>query len=166
MLEVSLATRAGMPVAYFGSPIELRFPVRKVAVSLEKLKVGRKGKIYEVEITVSPAMSAEKAREALQTLICGLAEEFHIKTIAATATENVIRLQIMGSPFSWATLLAWLPTILALIGLTMVGISVWNVIVSVPSWIWALLVIGTATFLIGPIIGEWILAEYEKGKGE
>jgi len=164
-LEVSLATRAGMPVAYFGCPVELRLPVRKVAVSPERLKVGRKGKIYEVEITVSPTLTAEKAREALQTLICGLAEQFHIKTIAATATENVIRLQIMGSPFSWAALLAWLPTILALIGLVMVGVSVWQVIATVPSWVWALLVIGGATFLIGPIIGEWILSEYERIKG-
>jgi len=153
-------------IASYGVPADARLPITRMPIPREKLTVGRKGAIYDVAIEVSPLMTPEKAEEAIRMLVSGLAKEFGIKTIAAKAFKDKICLQIMGSPFSWATLLAWLPTILALIGLTMVGVSVWNAIVSVPSWVWALLVIGTATFLIGPIIGEWILTEYEKGKGK
>jgi hypothetical protein len=70
----------------------------------------------------------------------------------------------MGSPFSWLALLAWLPTILGLLGIILFGVSVWQAVAAIPSWVWAMLIISGVLILVGPAIGEFILKEVEKAR--
>jgi hypothetical protein len=44
--------------------------------------------------------------------------------------------------------------ILTLVGIAIMFTSVWQVISTVPSWIWALLVIGAAMVFLAPAIGR------------
>jgi len=154
---------AAQPLAFYGTPLKPKPRTARVALPLHTLRVGRKGAVYELEIAVSP-LTADKAVEAIEKLREGMKEKFGITTFYATAFRDRIFLQIRGSPFSWVALLAWLPLILGLIGIVMLGISVWQIIVEVPTWIWAMLVIGGLTFLIGPTIGRWIIEEAEKAR--
>lgn len=147
-------------LATYGSPIRPMVPVKLVQIPLDKLKVARKGSIYLVKLDVSE-MTAEKAAQALEALAKGLREEFGATLLYGKATKNEIYLQVAGSPFSWLALLAWLPTILGLLGIALFMVSVWQVIASVPSWIWATLVISAALILFGPAIGELVLRAVE-----
>lgn len=55
-----------------------------------------------------------------------------------------------------ATLLAWLPIILTLIGITAVAVSVWDIIAAVPIWVWVLLGTGVTLLLFGPALSRMI----------
>ncbi len=149
-------------LALYGEPLKIATWKR---LPIESLKVARKGTFYMLELDVSD-LTPEKAAEAINALAKGLKENFNAQLIYATATKNKIYLQIRGSPFSWLALLAWLPTILGILGIILFGVSVWQAITSVPSWVWATLIIGGALILIGPTIGEWILSMVEKARGE
>ena len=153
-----------MPVlSYYGSPIQPKIPVKRVQVPISSLKVGRKGSIYDVELRVSD-VTPEKARAVVDALSRGLRENFGIRPIYISVTEDRIFMEVQGSPFSWLALLTWLPIILSVVGITLVGISVYEVIASVPSWLIGTLVIGAGLIIFGPIIGEFILREVEKIK--
>ena len=53
-------------------------------------------------------------------------------------------------------LLAWLPMILTLIGITAVAVSAWNILAGIPWYIWAILGTGVVLLLFGPAISRAI----------
>lgn len=83
---------------------------------------------------------------------------FDLKVLWINIENDIITMQISGSPFLWASLLLFLPTILGAIGIIIVLISVYLMFAAVPSWIWATLIIGGVLIILGPKIGEWALA--------
>jgi len=149
-------------LALYGKPLQL---VAWKPIPIESLKVAPRDSIYTLELDVSD-LTPEKAVEALNTLAKELKEKFNIQLIYGRASKNKIHLQIKGSPFSWLALLMWLPTILGLLGIILFGISVWQAITAIPSWVWATLIIGGALVLFGPAIGEWIIGQVEKARGK
>ena len=150
---------AVQPLAFYGEPPK---PLNWTPLRMENLVVGRRGSIYLLKLDVS-TLTQEKALQALNTLTAAMKNEFGIKTIYGRAEPNAIYLIIQGSPFSWLALLAWLPVILGLLGIILFGISVWQAITAIPSWVWATLLISGALILFGPAIGEWILERWKKG---
>jgi hypothetical protein len=150
-------------LAVLGAPPQPRIPVRFQPVDASQLAVARRGDIFALKLDVS-RLDEQKARRALEELSRGMAERFGIRTIFARATENEIHLVIMGSPFAWSALLLWLPTILGLLGIVLFAVSVWQAVVSIPSWVWALLIISGGLILFGPAIGEWILSQVERAR--
>ncbi len=149
------------PLAFYGEPPKL--PLNWTPLRMENLAVGRKGSIYLLKLDVS-TLTQEKALQALNTLTAEMENKFGIKTIYGRADSNAIYLIIRGSPFSWLALLAWLPVILGLLGIILFGVSVWQAITAIPSWVWATLIIGGALILFGPAIGEFILGQVEKAR--
>jgi hypothetical protein len=148
-------------IVTYGAPIPSKIVASKIPIPLQKLTVGRKGAIYELRLNVS-TLDNEKAQQALQHLINGMRLKFGIRTIYATATPNTITLQIMGSPFTWALLLVWLPSILGLLGILLFAIAVWEVLTTIPSWLWALLLFSGILMFLGPTIGEWITKQIKR----
>jgi len=155
----ALMTPSGELYATLGSLPKPLIPVQFTPVNPENLKLG-KG-MYIIHLNVS-GFTREKAFEALSKLREGLEQKFGIRTLYAVADSNSIKMVIHGSPFSWLALLAWLPVILGLLGIVLFGVSVWQAIAAIPSWVWACLVIGGALIILGPAIGNWILSEVEK----
>jgi hypothetical protein len=125
--------------------------------------------------------------EALTDSVPGKAYHLHIETngisneaeVAVVLTEElwkrckadvvwmhiengVIDLQLYGSPFLWTALIALIPIILALLGISFAFTSIWTIISAIPSWAWALLVTGVLLIFIGPNIGKMLT----KGAGE
>jgi len=149
------------PLAVYGKPVT---PLAKsYAIRIEPVGVSRKGALYILKLDVT-GMTAEKAREALRRLSEQLGR-LGAHVLYAEASESQIYLQVRGSPFAWAAVLAWLPVILAGLGLGFVAIAVWQVVAPVPTWVWALLATGVFLLIFGPQIGEWIAEEARKAAG-
>jgi hypothetical protein len=159
----ALMAPSGELYATLGSLPKPLIPVQFTPVNPENLKLG-KG-MYIIHLNVS-GLTREKAVDVLSKLREGLEQKFGIRTLYAVADSNSIKMVIHGSPFSWLALLAWLPLILGLLGIILFGISVWQAIAAIPSWLWATLIISGALILVGPAIGEWILRQVKKARGE
>ncbi|MEM2163709.1 MAG: hypothetical protein QW521_02230 [Desulfurococcaceae archaeon] len=134
-------------IAYAGRPVQ----AKRIHIPIHRLKVASKGGIYDIVIDVEE-IDAEKGREALEKLMDSLWREHGIRTIYARAEPRVIMLEVMGSPFLWPIILLLIPQILSLIGITVLGITVYQVISSIPSWLIALMTIGVGLIIISPIV--------------
>jgi hypothetical protein len=122
-----------------------------VKVDLETMAEAEKGKEYLVIVKTSP-IPVEKAGELAEKLKTGLREEFNAKVLYMSIKDDEIAMYIMGSPFAWAALIAWLPAILGLFGIAMIGIGIWNAIASIPSWVYATLISGIFILYMSPYI--------------
>jgi hypothetical protein len=109
------------------------------------------GKVYELHIKTSGVPDAEKA---VMTLAERLYDEHKAHTIWAEVDGDTIRLQVIGSPFVWAALIPFIPAIMGLLGISIVLISVYSVLASIPGWAWGLLVAGVILMFAGPTIGK------------
>ena len=152
-------------IASLGSPPRLPYPVQLVEVPTHRLAVAPKGTRYLVRLRTSK-MTPEQASKALTSIDEALRTRFKARMPYGFATEDQIYVFVEGSPFSWAALLAFLPTLLGLIGITIFAVTVWQIVASVPSWIWATLLIGVGLILFGPAIGEMILGAIGKVRGK
>jgi hypothetical protein len=152
-------------LATYGTPLKLTPTTRKIPLPLEKLytMTAPKGALYEIKLTTSP-LTPDKATEAIEKLKTEMQTRFGINLIYASATENSINLTIQGSPFTWAALIAFLPTILLGIGIILLAISAWQITTAIPSWVWFLLITGGVLIFFGPAIGETILKQIEKAR--
>ena len=112
------------------------------------------GAIYEVVVRTRGIRNPE---EVAEKLLEELPKRFNLDILWLRVDDNEIRMQIEGSPFPWAALLAFLPEILGLIGIVVVLISVGLLIAYAPSWLLAMLVIGALLAYLGPSIGRWML---------
>jgi hypothetical protein len=152
-----------MKIVTYGTQPSFTASTMKIPIPIDKLQTmtAPKGAIYEIKLSTSQ-LTPEKASEAIEKLRTEMKEKFGIDLIYAEATENSINLIIRGSPFTWAALLAYLPTILFIIGIILLGVSVWQITTAIPPWVWFLLITGAALFLFGPAIGNLILQSIEK----
>lgn len=138
-------------LAEYGRPMMPKIPMKSIQVQTESLSVAPKGTYYVIEVKTSQ-IDTDKAVAALKNIAEGLDKEFNAEMLYGAAYDDRIVIQMKGSPFAWAAFLLWLPAILSLIGITMVGISVWQGIASIPSWVWATLAVGVGLLLFGPKI--------------
>jgi hypothetical protein len=86
----------------------------------------------------------------------GLMEKFNVKTHYIAVKDDEITMYITGSPFAWSLLIAWLPAILGLFGIAMLGIGIWNAVASVPSWVYATLIGGIFILYMSPYIVKMV----------
>jgi hypothetical protein len=154
-----------MKIASYGTPLAFTASTVKTPIPIGKLQTitAPKGSTYEIKLSTSQ-LTPDKASEAIEKLRTEMKEKFGIDLIYAEAAENSINLIIQGSPFAWAALLALLPTILLLAGITLIGVSVWQITTAIPTWVWFLAITGTALLLFGPAIGNLILETIEKAR--
>ena len=134
---------------------------RLVEMSKEVLTDSVPGKVYHLTIETKGIANEE---EVAKTLVTELYNKFKAQVIWIRIENGVIDLQTIGSPFAWLALLAWLPTILAMLGIVMILVSIYSVIAAIPSWAWALLAVGVAVILFGPKIGEAVTAGFGREK--
>lgn len=125
-----------------------------IPVNYLKTQESIPGEIYELQIQTNGIADPQKSINALVTKI---AEKFmDTKVLWVDIAGNTVRMQIQGSPFAWATLLRFLPQILAVIGIVVVSIGVYLVVGSVPSLAWAALGVGLVLIFFGPILVKQI----------
>lgn len=134
---------------------------RLVQMPKEVLTTSVPGKVYHLTIKTK-GVSNEK--EVAKTLIAGLYEKFKAKVIWMRIKDDIIDIQLIGSPFAWLALLAWLPAILTALGIVMILISVYSVVSAIPGWAWALLAVGVGIIFFGPKVAESVTGGYEKYK--
>ena len=108
-----------------------------------------RGRVYHLHIKTQ-GITDERA--AALTLATQLDVKFKAKVTWIRVADGTIDLQLIGSPFAWAALIAALPAILGLLGIVMILVSLYTVLASIPSWAWATLATGVALLLLGPTI--------------
>jgi type IV secretory pathway VirB2 component (pilin) len=125
------------------------------------------GKVYEVEVKASSGILDP---QSITNYLCGKMNEqypeLRINYINVNQQTQTIILQFhpldartlglepQPQRLFVATLLAWLPAILTLVGIAVVGISVWEIIGTIPWYIWAILATGVALLFFAPTISS------------
>jgi hypothetical protein len=134
---------------------------RIVEMSKDVLTDSVPGKVYHLTIETK-GIANEK--EVAKTLVTKLYDNFKAQVIWIRIENGVIDLQLIGSPFAWLALLAFLPTILAMLGIVVVLVSLYSVLAAIPGWAWGLLVVGVGLILFGPKISEAVSAGFKAEK--
>ena len=134
-------------LAYYYAP-NLPQKVQLKPLNVATLGIAPVGSKYLMELKVS-GINESNAQQTLENIMKIMKEQFGITTMVAEASLDKIKLAIIGSPFAWAVLLAALPTILGLLGITLLGVSIWQIITGIPNYAWGLLAIGLFTLYIG-----------------
>lgn len=94
------------------------------------------GKKYQLVIDTSTIPDVKK-KETFALLKDKLeTPEWRIEILYAEVGDNRITLQIVGSPFAWALLIAFLPEILSLLGISVIAIAAFFIIESLARY-WA-----------------------------
>jgi len=112
------------------------------------------GKFYHISIETA-GISDEKV--AVDTVVNELREEFKAKVVWIKVDGKNIELQLCGSPFVWAVLIPFIPTILGVIGISVVLVAVYSIMAAIPGWALGLLVIGAFLTFFGPGIARAVL---------
>ena len=116
------------------------------------------GQPYQADIEVKEAII--NPAEVADFILNKIAEEHpEIQVTGIQASSSGVQVQFTTTPLktlSASTLIAWLPGILALLGLTVVLITVFDLMSRIPSYIWGLLIIGGILVLWGPQIGKML----------
>lgn len=126
----------------------------KILYPPEILKETTPGVTYEVQIKTNGIPNPELT---VKTLTSELTKKFpNIKIHYASASQDTIILHLEGSPIPWSAILAAIPAILTLIGITVILIAVYYLFSGVPGWVWGLLVLGVTLLFIIPTITKTI----------
>lgn len=118
------------------------------------------GQVYELKLKTNGVPSPEYAAAAL---LKGLREKFGAKLLYFEVDDNIITMQIEGSPFAWNLLLIFLPEILVGLGITTLFIMVYLVTSAVPSWQYGLVALSLSLIFIAPgAISKMVMMVGEK----
>lgn len=115
-------------------------------------------KVYQLRIETKGIVNEKEVGKAIVT---ELHNKFRARVIWIRIENGVINLQLIGSPFAWVVLLAFLPTMLAIFGIVVVLISLYSVLAAIPGWAWGLLAVGIGLILFGPTVVKAVTAGYE-----
>lgn len=150
----------GEKVLEIGKPVGKRGKPLPIAMLTESVP----GKFYHISIETT-GISDERA--AVETITSRLYKEFRAEVVWIRVNGENIELQLQGSPFAWAALIPFIPTILGIIGITVVLVAVYSILAAIPGWAWGLLVVGGILVLIGmPSVTRAIKGEIKKAERE
>jgi len=134
---------------------------RLVEAPREVLTESVPGKAYHITIETKGVIDEQ---QVVDTLTTELYTRFKAKVIWMRIADDIIDIQLIGSPFVWGALLAFLPTILAMLGIVVVLISLYSVLAAIPGWAWGLLVVGVGMILLGPKLAESVSGGFGREK--
>jgi hypothetical protein len=118
-----------------------------IPIPIYALKETVPGVIYEIRIkTNKPA--PPQTMETIRTMFAQRLPQVKIHYIEVS--DQNVTIQLEGSPIAWELILSLLPLIFTLLGLAIILIAVFSLISAVPSYVWALLIIGAITLFIVP----------------
>lgn len=107
-----------------------------------------RGRFYELHIDTD---GIPDPRRAVEALVEGLRNR-GVETVWASADARQIRLQVAGSPFAWAVLLPFIPTILSVVGIVVTLIAAYLIVTGIPAWAWGVLAIGVLLMFVVPTL--------------
>lgn len=105
------------------------------------------GQVYELQIKTRGVPDPRNTTIVLQKK---LKEKFNATLLYFEVDDNVITMQIEGSPFAWSLLLVFLPEILVGLGIVVLFIMVYLVTSAIPSWKYGLTILALILIFLGP----------------
>lgn len=135
-----------MNTLIFGSPLKLQ------KVQLDPAKDQPiPGCYYEIQVVTDRGVPENQ----IQTLITQIVNGFEQRGLTVQSVEvndNQTAIQFRGSPFEWIEILSFLPLIFTLLGLAVLLLAIFNLITSIPTWVWGAIVIGSILIFAEPWI--------------
>lgn len=142
-------------VLILGEPVGRRL----VQIPIESLTTSVEGKHYHIRIETEGVIDEQKVADVL---VNGLWSNFKAGVKYIRIDDRNIDIQLEGSPFEWAALLPWIPSILGAFGIVVTLIAVFGIISAIPRWAWATLTIGLVLLFFGPTIGRSLVKPAKK----
>jgi len=105
------------------------------------------GQVYELQIKTRGVPDPRNTAIVLQKK---LKEKFNASLLYFEVDDDVITMQIEGSPFAWSLLLVFLPEILVALGIVVLFIMVYLVTSAIPSWKYGITVLALMLIFLGP----------------
>lgn len=105
------------------------------------------GQNYEIQMKTNGVPNPDQVATVLSKT---LREKFNAKLLYFEVDDNILTLQLEGSPFSWGLLLTFLPEILLGLGVLVSFIMVYFITSQIPSWQYALGAIALSLIFIAP----------------
>ena len=112
------------------------------------------GAIYELHIKCDKP--PEDPEQAINVILTELPKKVPVKIHYIEVEGDTIKIQLEGSPLDWSIILAAIPLILGLIGLTILFIAIYEIFASIPGWVIGLLIVGFILLWFLPGIGDLI----------
>ena len=107
------------------------------------------GQVYELQLRTEGIETPEVAAAAVSRK---LKEKFNATILYFEVDDDIITIQIEGSPFAWAQLLVFLPEILGVLGIVVLLIMVFLVGSTIPSWQYGLGAAALSLIFLAPNI--------------
>lgn len=123
---------------------------RTVYAPKEVLTESVPGAIYELRIKTK---GVSNPKNVMVMLAEALWDNFKAKLYYFEVSDNIITMQIEGSPFAWAALLIFLPQILLTVGVIVLLIVVYLAVSSIPNWVYAVAAVALGLIFISTRFG-------------
>lgn len=111
------------------------------------------GQQYELQIKTQ-SIPTDKQRTVAELLAEKLSEKFMAKVNYIEVGDNWVVVQLEGSPFAWVLLLAFIPQILAAVGVIVTVIAVFLIFGAAPMWQILMLLLGVGLVITSSFIGK------------
>lgn len=109
---------------------------KAVFIPVDVLTESVVGKVYGIKIQTKGVSNLQALTKILNK---DLMEKFNAKLLYVEIdNSNILTIELEGSPFLWAALLAFLPQILAGLGIIIGLVLVYTIATSVPIWVYGL----------------------------
>jgi len=105
------------------------------------------GQNYEIQMKTNGVPDPGTATKILSKV---LKEKFNAKLLYFEVDDNILTIQIEGSPFSWNLLLIFLPEVLIGIGVIVLFIMVYFITSEIPSWQYSIIALALILISIAP----------------
>lgn len=116
-------------------------------------------RLYQIDIQTrgipNPNLVADTLRRELWN-------KFGANVVWVEVGNDMIRIQLIGSPFIWAALLLFLPQILSALGVIVALIALYLLVTGIPIWVWGLGAIAIVLLLFGPSIAKMVTPPKER----
>lgn len=127
----------------------------------------KEGQLYEIRAQASSGIvDPESVATYIMSKLNEQYPQMRVTWLKVCAEEQTINFQFITVPaetlgfapvaMDIVTIIAWLPLVLAVIGIAIVAISGWAVLAGIPWYIWALLGTGVILFIFGPSLAKLI----------
>lgn len=105
------------------------------------------GQDYEIQMKTQGVPDPDAVARALSK---SLKEKFNAKLLYLEVDDNILTIQIEGSPFAWNLLLVFLPEMLIGVGVVVLFIMTYLITSKIPSWQYSIIALAVLLISIAP----------------
>ena len=132
--------------------------LQPIDVKLKAFSFSKPGQLYELHMETADLIAdKERLADLLIHELPNVAEG--LKVTWLEIGDYTVRMQVVGSPFAWSAVVAFLPEIFMLVGAALLTVSVFIVWSMVPGWVAGMMLAGAILLGMGYFTAKWRVPE-------